>query len=155
MSDRPPLPPFTADTAAQKARMAENAWNGRDPERVSLAYTVDSVWRNRSEFLSGRAAIVAFLQRKWAQELEYRLIKEVWTFGGDRIAVRFAYEWHDSDGQWFRSYGNENWEFDAHGLMRRRIASINDLAIAPADRKFHWPLGQRPDDHPGLTDLGL
>jgi len=155
VSDRPPLPPFTAETAAQKARMAENAWNGRDPERVSLAYTVDSVWRNRSEFLSGRAAIVAFLQRKWAHERDYRLIKEVWTFGGDRIAVRFAYEWHDAGGQWFRSYGNENWEFDAHGLMRRRIASINDRAIAPADRKFHWPLGQRPDEHPGLSDLDL
>ena len=155
MSDRPPFPPFTAETAARKARMGEDAWNGRDPERVSLAYTPDSVWRNRSEFLSGRAAIVAFLQRKWAHEREYRLIKELWTCGGDRIAVRFAYEWHDAGGQWYRSYGNENWEFDAHGLMRRRIASINDLAIAAADRKFRWPLGRRPDDHPGLSDLGL
>jgi nuclear transport factor 2 (NTF2) superfamily protein len=155
MSDRPPFPPFTEETAAQKARMAEDAWNGRDPERVSLAYTPDSVWRNRSEFLTGREAIVAFLQRKWAHELDYRLIKELWTFGGNRIAVRFAYEWRDAAGQWFRSYGNENWEFDANGLMRRRIASINDLPIAESDRKFHWPLGRRPDDHPGLSDLGL
>ncbi|KNY23162.1 nuclear transport factor 2 family protein [Methylobacterium sp. ARG-1] len=155
MSDRPPFPPFTEETAAQKARMAEDAWNGRDPERVSLAYTPDSVWRNRSEFLTGREAIVAFLQRKWAHELDYRLIKELWTFGGNRIAVRFTYEWRDAAGQWFRSYGNENWEFDANGLMRRRIASINDLPIAESDRKFHWPLGRRPDDHPGLSDLDL
>lgn len=155
MSDRPPFPPFTAETAAQKARMAEDAWNSRDPGRVSLAYTPDSAWRNRSEFFAGREAIVAFLARKWAKELDYRLIKEVWTFGGDRIAVRFAYEWRDAGGQWFRSYGNENWEFDGRGLMRRRIASINDLPIAAADRKFHWPLGRRPDDHPGLSDLGL
>ena len=152
---RPPLPPFTADTAAQKARMAEDAWNSRDPARVALAYTKDSVWRNRAEFLSGRAEIEAFLTRKWAREQEYRLIKEVWAFDGARIAVRFAYEWLDASGAWFRSYGNENWEFDGEGLMRRRIASINDLAIASADRKFHWPQGRRPDDHPGLTDLGL
>lgn len=152
---RPPLPPFTADTAAQKARMAEDAWNSRDPARVALAYTKDSVWRNRAEFLSGRAEIEAFLTRKWAREQEYRLIKEVWAFDGARIAVRFAYEWQDASGAWFRSYGNENWEFDGEGLMRRRIASINDLAIASADRKFHWPQGRRPDDHPGLTDLGL
>ena len=155
MTDRPPLPPFTPETAAQKARMAEDAWNSRDPERCAGAYTEDSVWRNRAEFLSGRAEIVAFLRRKWARELDYRLIKEVWTHGADRIAVRFAYEWHDDSGQWFRSYGNENWEFDAHGLMRRRIASINDLPIAEAARLFHWPLGRRPDDHPGLSGLGL
>lgn len=153
--DRPPLPPFTRETAAQKARLAEDAWNTRDPEKVSLAYTPDSVWRNRAEFLNGRPQIVAFLQRKWAKELDYRLIKEVWTFEANRIAVRFAYEWHDDSGHWYRSYGNENWEFDAHGLMQRRLASINDLPIAEADRKYHWPLGRRPDDHPGLTDLGL
>jgi nuclear transport factor 2 (NTF2) superfamily protein len=152
---RPPFPPFTADTAAQKARMAEDAWNTRDPARVALAYTPESQWRNRSEFLTGRAAIEAFLARKWAKELDYRLIKEVWAFHGARIAVRFAYEWHDASGQWFRSYGNENWEFDAEGLMARRHASINDLAIAEADRKLRWPLGKRPDDHPGLNDLGL
>jgi nuclear transport factor 2 (NTF2) superfamily protein len=152
---RPPLPPFDADTAAQKARMAEDAWNSREPERVSLAYTADSTWRNRAEFVQGREAIVAFLRRKWARELDYRLIKEVWTHGGNRIAVRFAYEWHDDSGQWFRSYGNENWEFAESGLMRRRIASINDLPIAESDRKYHWPLGRRPDDHPGLSDLGL
>jgi nuclear transport factor 2 (NTF2) superfamily protein len=152
---RPPLPPFDADAAAQKARMAEDAWNSRDPERVSLAYTEDSVWRNRAEFFSGRPAIVEFLKRKWARELEYRLIKEVWTFGGNRIAVRFAYEWRDDSGHWWRSYGNENWEFDEHGLMRRRIASINDLAIAESERKFRWPQGRRPDDHPGLSELGL
>ena len=157
MSDasRPPLPPFTPETAAQKARAAEDAWNSRDPARVALAYTPDSVWRNRSEFLQGREAIEAFLTRKWAKELDYRLIKEVWTFGGNRIAVRFAYEWRDDSGNWFRSYGNENWEFEADGLMRHRIASINDLPIAQADRKYHWPLGRRPDDHPGLSDLGL
>ena len=152
---RPPLPPFTPETAAEKARMAEDAWNTRDPERVAGAYTPDSLWRNRAEFLQGRDAIVAFLTRKWALELEYRLIKEVWAHAGNRIAVRFAYEWHDESGQWFRSYGNENWEFDEAGLMRRRIASINDLPIAEAERKYHWPLGRRPDEHPGLSDLGL
>ncbi|MBT2134571.1 DUF1348 family protein [Croceibacterium sp. LX-88] len=152
---RPPLPPFTSETAAQKARMAEDAWNGRDPERVSLAYTPDSKWRNRAEFLEGREAIVGFLQRKWSRELDYRLIKELWAFTGNRIAVRFAYEWRDDSGSWFRSYGNENWEFDEHGLMRLRIASINDLPITEAERKFHWPLGRRPDDHPGLSELGL
>ncbi|MDR3524413.1 MAG: nuclear transport factor 2 family protein [Acetobacteraceae bacterium] len=155
MSQRPPLPPFTAETAAQKARMAEDAWNSRDPERVALAYTEDSQWRNRAEFVCGRADIVAFLRRKWARELEYRLIKEVWTHGENRIAVRFAYEWRDDSGHWFRSYGNENWEFDTRGLMARRHASINDLPIIAAERKFHWPLGRRPDDHPGLTALGL
>lgn len=152
---RPPIPPFTVETAAQKARAAEDAWNSRDPARVSLAYTLDSQWRNRSEFLAGRDAIVGFLQRKWARELDYRLIKEVWACLDNRIAVRFAYEWHDDHGQWYRSYGNENWEFDEHGLMRRRIASINDLAITAQERKFHWPLGRRPDDHPGLSALGL
>src|SRR5277367_1057304 len=152
---RPPLPPFTRESAAKKARMAEDAWNTRDPERVSLAYTEDSRWRNRAEFLQGRGEIVAFLQRKWARELDYRLIKELWAFHGDRIAVRFAYEWRDDSGHWFRSYGNENWEFDAEGLMRRRIASINDLPIAETDRKYFWPAGRRPDDHPGLTELGL
>ena len=152
---RPPLPPFTAETAAQKARRAEDAWNSRDPAKVALAYTEDSVWRNRSEFLTGRKAIEEFLTRKWANELDYRLVKEVWAFHENRIAVRFAYEWHDASGQWFRAYGNENWEFDAHGLMRRRIASINDLPITESDRKFHWPLGRRPDDHPGLSALGL
>ena len=154
-TERPPLPPFTRDTAAQKVRMAEDAWNTRDPERVSLAYAVDSAWRNRAEFFSGREAIVQFLQRKWAKELEYRLIKELWAFHADRIAVRFAYEWHDDSGSWFRSYGNENWEFDERGLMRRRIASINDLPIAEPARKYRWPLGRRPDGHPGLSDLGL
>jgi uncharacterized protein len=152
---RPPLPPFTRETAAQKARMAEDGWNNRDPVKVALAYTEDSAWRNRAEFIQGRAEIEAFLTRKWARELEYRLIKEVWAFQGNRIAVRFAYEWRDAAGQWFRSYGNENWEFDAAGLMRQRIASINDLPIAEADRKFHWPQGRRPDDHPSLSDLGL
>ncbi len=152
---RPPLPPFTPETAAQKARGAEDAWNSRDPERVSLAYTPDCRWRNRAEFITGRAEIVAFLTRKWASEQDYRLIKQVWAQEGNRIAVRFAYEWHDARGQWFRSYGNENWEFDEQGLMRLRIASINDLAIAEANRKFHWPLGRRPDDHPSLSDLGL
>jgi len=152
---RPPLPPFTADTAAQKARMAEDAWNSRDPARVALAYTPDSQWRNRSEFLTGRAAIEGFLTRKWMRELDYRLIKEVWCFHENRIAVRFAYEWHDADGHWFRSYGNENWEFDGEGLMQKRYASINDLAISEADRKFRWPPGRRPDDHPGLGALGL
>ncbi|TGP51076.1 nuclear transport factor 2 family protein [bacterium M00.F.Ca.ET.159.01.1.1] len=152
---RPPLPPFTAETAAQKARLAEDAWNSRDPERVSLAYTEDSIWRNRAEFVSGRREIVGFLKRKWARELDYRLIKEVWTWNGNRIAVRFAYEWRDDSGHWFRSYGNENWEFDEGGLMRRRVASINDLPIAESERKYHWPLGRRPDDHPGLSELGL
>ena len=152
---RPPLPPFDAESAAVKARLAEDAWNSREPARVSLAYTEDSRWRNRAEFLQGREAIVAFLERKWARELDYRLIKEVWAWQGNRIAVRFAYEWHDDSGQWFRSCGNENWEFDEHGLMRMRIASINDLPITEADRRYHWPAGRRPDDHPGLSQLGL
>jgi nuclear transport factor 2 (NTF2) superfamily protein len=155
MNARPPLPPFTEDTAAQKARAAEDAWNSRDPERVSLAYTPDSRWRNRDQFVQGRAEIVTLLTEKWDRELEYRLIKEVWSFNGNHIAVRFAYESHDSSGQWFRSYGNENWEFDEHGLMGRRIASINDIAIAEGDRLFHWPLGARPSEHPGLSALGL
>jgi nuclear transport factor 2 (NTF2) superfamily protein len=153
---RPPLPPFTASTAAAKVRAAEDGWNGRNPEKVALAYTADSVWRNRAEFFSGRAAIVAFLKRKWERELDYRLIKELWACAENRIAVRFAYEWHDESGQWFRSYGNENWEFDANGYMQRRIASINDLAISASDRKYHWPApGNRPLDHPGLSALGL
>ena len=152
---RPPLPPFTAETAAIKVRGAEDAWNRRDPEAVALAYSPDSRWRNRDEFVEGRAEIVAFLQRKWTKELEYRLIKELWAFGGERIAVRFAYEWHDAEGRWFRSYGNENWRFDPHGYMAERHASINDLAIAEADRLFRWSQGPRPDDHPGLSDLGL
>ena len=152
---RPPLPPFTAETAAEKARLAEDAWNSRDPKRVAQAYTIDSVWRNRAEFVHGREQIEAFLTRKWARELDYRLIKELWTYREDRIAVRFAYEWRDDSGHWFRSYGNENWEFDAHGLMRRRIASINDLPIQEEDRKYRWTLGRRPDSHPGLSDLGL
>ncbi len=152
---RPPLPPFTAASAAQKARLAEDAWNSRDPQRVALAYTPDSAWRNRAEFVTGRPAIIAFLTQKWAREAEYRLAKEVWAFEHNRIAVRFAYEWHDASGQCFRSYGNENWEFDPSGLMSRRIASINDLAIASDQRMFHWPLGRRPDDHPGLSELGL
>jgi nuclear transport factor 2 (NTF2) superfamily protein len=155
IQSRPPLPPFTRETAAQKVRMAEDAWNSRDPSRVALAYTVDSIWRNRAEFPRGRTEIAAFLQRKWARELDYRLIKELWAFEGNRIAVRFAYEWRDDSNQWFRSYGNENWEFDEHGLMQRRIASINDLPIRETDRKFHWAAGRRPDDHPGLSDLGL
>jgi nuclear transport factor 2 (NTF2) superfamily protein len=153
--DRPPLPPFTADTAAQKARMAEDAWNSRDPARVALAYTADSKWRNRAEFFEGRPAIEAFLTRKWQRELDYRLIKEVWAFTANRIAVRFAYEFRDDSGNWFRSHGNEQWEFDEHGLMRRREASINDVRISEGERKFLWPLGRRPDDHPGLTGLGL
>jgi uncharacterized protein len=152
---RPPLPPFTAETAEQKARMAEDAWNGRDPARVALAYTPDSHWRNRAEFPRGRAQIEEFLTRKWAKEHDYRLIKELWAFQGNRIAVRFAYEWRDDVGQWFRSYGNENWEFDDDGLMAVRYASINDLPISEADRKFHWSLGRRPDEHPGLSALGL
>ncbi len=152
---RPPLPPFTRETAIQKVRMAEDGWNSRDPARVSLAYTTDSTWRNRAEFPQGREQIVQFLTRKWEQECEYRLIKELWAFEGNRIAVRFAYEWHDATGNWFRSYGNENWEFDAQGLMKLRFASINDLAISEQDRKFHWPQGRRPDNHPGLSELGL
>ena len=152
---RPPLPPFTAETAAIKARAAEDAWNSRDPERVSLAYTPDSVWRNRSEFFQGREAIKAFLTRKWVRELDYRLIKELWVFDDDRIAVRFAYECRDDSGNWYRSYGNENWEFDENGIMHHRYACINDLPIKESDRKFHWPLGRRPDDHPGLSDFCL
>ncbi len=152
---RPPFPPFTAESAAEKARLAEDAWNSRDPARVALAYTPDSRWRNRAEIFSGREAIVAFLTRKWTRELDYRLIKEVWAWRENRIAVRFAYEWRDEDGSWFRSYGNENWEFDANGLMLARHASINDLPITEAQRKFHWPLGRRPEDHPGLSALGL
>ncbi len=152
---RPPFPPFTRDTAIRKVRMAEDAWNTREPERVAFAYTPDSRWRNRAEFIDGRAAIVEFLRRKWARELDYRLIKELWAWEGARIAVRFAYEWHDDSGNWFRSYGNENWEFDEHGLIRRRHASINDLPIRPEERKYHWPLGRRPEDHPSLSDLGL
>lgn len=153
---RPPIPPFTRQTALQKVRMAEDGWNSRDPERVAMAYTEDSVWRNRSEFVTGRKEIVAFLRRKWARELEYRLIKELWAWEGDRIAVRFAYEWRDDAGAWYRAYGNENWEFDEGGLMRRRHASINDLPIAEADRKFRWDRGgPRPADHPCLSDLGL
>lgn len=154
-ADRPPLPPFTAATAAQKVRGAEDAWNSRDVERVALGYSEDSQWRNRAEFINGRKEIIAFLKRKWARELDYRLTKEVWTFSGNLIAVRFAYEWHDDGGQWFRSYGNENWDFNAHGVMTRRFASINDLPITEAERKFHWPLGRRPDDAPSLTALGL
>jgi nuclear transport factor 2 (NTF2) superfamily protein len=152
---RPPLPPFTAQTATEKVRLAEDGWNTRDPERVALAYTKDSRWRNRAEFLQGREAIVAFLTRKWNKEIDYRLIKDLWAFAGNRIAVRFAYEWHDDSGNWFRSYGNENWEFDNDGLMRVRLASINDLRIEESDRKYHWPLGRRPDNHPGLSDLAL
>ncbi len=155
MTDRPPLPPFTRETVAQKVRGAEDAWNHRDPERVSLAYTVDSRWRNRAEFPVGRAQIVEFLTRKWNRELDYRLIKELWAFDNNRIAVRFAYEFRDDSGQWYRSYGNENWEFDAHGLMAVRHASINDMRISESERKYHWPLGPRPKDHPGLSDLGL
>jgi len=152
---RPPLPPFTEATAIQKVRMAEDGWNGRDPAKVALAYTPDSQWRNRAEFIHGRAEIEAFLTRKWTKELDYRLTKELWTFAGNRIAVRFAYEYHDDSGQWFRAYGNENWEFDEDGLMQRRLASINEHPIKEAERKFHWPLGRRPDDAPELSDLGL
>lgn len=155
LNARPPLPPFSRESATQKVRMAENAWNTRDPKRISLAYTPESIWRNRAEFLSGREAIVQFLERKWAKELEYRLIKELWAFDEARISVRFAYEWHDDSGNCIRSYGNENWEFDEDGLMHRRIASINDLPIRQSDRKFLWPLGQRPEEHPGLSELGL
>jgi nuclear transport factor 2 (NTF2) superfamily protein len=153
---RPPLPPFTLETARLKVRAGEDAWNSRNPERIALAYSEDSAWRNRSDFLSGRAAIVEFLTRKWERELDYRLIKELWAFTGDRIAVRFAYEWRDAEGRWFRAYGNENWEFDTSGLMRQRHASINDLAIEAGERKFHWDIsGPRPLDHPGLSELGL
>jgi nuclear transport factor 2 (NTF2) superfamily protein len=152
---RPPLPPFTRESAIQKVRLAEDAWNSRNPEKVALAYTVDSRWRNRAEFPDGRQEIVKFLKRKWAKELDYRLIKELWAFTENRIAVRFAYEWHDDSGHWYRSYGNENWEFDDHGLMRLRFASINDLPIQDLERLYNWPLGRRPDDHPGLSDLGL
>lgn len=155
MDTKPPLPPFTAETAAQKVRLAEDAWNTRDPDRVVLVYTEDTRWRNRAEFPAGRAQVREFLQRKWARELDYRLIKELWAFHGSRIAVRFAYEWHDDSGQWYRSYGNENWEFEEHGLMVRRYASINDLPIRQSERKFHWPAGRRPDGHPGLGELGL
>ena len=155
MEIRQPVPPFTEETAIQKVRMAEDAWNTRDPERVSMVYTVDTHWRNRSEFLDGREAVKAFLRRKWNRELDYRLIKELWAFGGNRIAVRFAYECHDDSGQWYRSYGNENWEFNEAGLMVHRHASINDLPIAESERKYHWPLGRRPDDHPGLSALGF
>lgn len=154
-SVRPPLPPFTRDSAVQKVRLAEDAWNTRDPASVALAYTIDSQWRNRSEFIRGRNEIIAFLSRKWAKELDYRLIKELWSFTGSRIAVRFAYEWHDDSGHWYRSYGNENWEFNEHGLMATRFASINDLPILESDRKYHWPLGRRPEGNPGLTDLNL
>jgi nuclear transport factor 2 (NTF2) superfamily protein len=151
----PPLPPFNRETASLKVRLAEDGWNSRNPEKVALAYSIDSRWRNRAEFVNGREEIIAFLRRKWAKELEYRLIKELWAFDGNRIAVRFAYESHDDSGNWFRSYGNENWEFGPDGLMQRRFASINDLPIRESDRKFHWPLGRRPDDHPGLSELGL
>jgi nuclear transport factor 2 (NTF2) superfamily protein len=155
IESRPPFPPFTRETAIQKVRGAEDGWNTRDPERVSLAYTPQSVWRNRVEFATGRPEIVELLRRKWKRELDYRLIKELWAFGGNRIAVRFAYEFHDDSNNWFRAYGNENWEFDDNGLMARRHASINEMPIRETDRLFHWPLGRRPDDHPGLSDLGL
>jgi nuclear transport factor 2 (NTF2) superfamily protein len=152
---RPPLPPFTQQSAAEKVRLAEDGWNSRDPARVALAYTADSAWRNRADFLNGREAIEAFLTRKWSRELDYRLVKELWAHDGNRIAVRFAYEYRDDSGSWFRAYGNENWEFDADGLMRRRIASINEHPISEGERKFHWLLGRRPDDHPGLSELGF
>ncbi len=155
LEQRPPLPPFTLETAKQKVRKAEDAWNGRNAQAVSLAYSVDSQWRNRSTFLSGREKIVTFLTEKWSKELDYRLIKGLWAYEGNRIAVRFAYEWHDKDDNWFRSYGNENWEFDENGLMKKRIASINDVSIAENDRLFHWPQGPRPHDHPGLEEIGL
>ena len=155
MDTKPPLPPFTRESAVLKVRLAEDAWNSRDPARVSLVYTQDTRWRNRVEFPVGREQVRELLQRKWARELDYRLIKELWAHDGNRIAVRFAYEWHDDSGHWFRSYGNENWEFDEHGFMRHRFASINDMPMAQSDRQFHWPLGRRPDDHPGLSDLGL
>ncbi|MBJ2283538.1 nuclear transport factor 2 family protein [Pseudomonas sp. MF6755] len=152
---RPPLPPFTRESAIEKVRLAEDGWNSRDPQRVSLAYTLDTQWRNRAEFAHSREEAKQFLARKWAKELDYRLIKELWAFAGNRIAVRYAYEWHDDSGNWFRSYGNENWEFDENGLMANRFACINDMPIQASERKFHWPLGRRPDDHPGLSDLGL
>jgi nuclear transport factor 2 (NTF2) superfamily protein len=152
---RPPIPPFTRETAIQKVRLAEDAWNCRDPEKVALAYTVDSWWRNRTEFVQGRPAIIQFLARKWSRELDYRLVKELWAFDGSRIAVRFAYEWQDDSGNWFRSYGNENWDFGDDGLMHHRHACINDVLISESDRMFRWPLGRRPDEHPGLSDLGL
>lgn len=152
---RPPLPPFTYETAIQKVRLAEDSWNTRDPEKVAGGYSLDSKWRNRSEFVNGRQDIITFLKRKWVKELEYRLIKELWAFGGNRIAVRFAYEWHDDSGNWFRSYGNENWEYDEFGLNRTRFACINDLPIKESERKYHWPQGRRPDNHPSLSDLGL
>lgn len=156
MSDtRPPLPPFTRESAIQKVRLAEDGWNSRDPEKVALAYTPDSQWRNRAEFVTGRAQIAQFLDRKWKKELDYRLIKELWAVEGNRIAVRYAYEWHDDSGNWFRTFGNENWEFDGNGLMQRCYACLNDMPIKEAERKFHWPLGRRPDDHPGLSELGL
>jgi len=155
LTTRPPLPPFTRESAIQKVRRAEDGWNARDPEKMALAYAIDSRWRNRSEFISGRSEIIAFLTRKWDRELDYRLIKELWAHDGNRIAVRFAYEWRDGAGEWFRSYGNENWEFDEHGLMAVRHASINDRPITELDRKFRWPQGRRPDDHAGLSDLGL
>lgn len=155
MEVKAPVPPFSRETAIQKIRMAEDAWNSRDPDRVVLVYTEDTRWRNRAEFPQGRADVKAFLQRKWARELDYRLIKELWAYTDNRIAVRFAYEWHDAAGQWFRSYGNENWEFSPEGFMMRRFASINDLPISVAERKFFWELGRRPDDHPGLTELDL
>jgi hypothetical protein len=155
MDQRPPLPPFDREAAIKKVRLAEDGWNSRDPQKVSLAYSADSVWRNRSEFVTGREAIVQFLTRKWTRELDYRLIKELWAFTENRIAVRFAYEWHDDSGNWFRSYGNENWEFNPDGLMQRRYASINDLPIQETERKYHWPLGRRPDGHPGLSQLDL
>ena len=155
MDQRPPLPPFDRDTAINKVRLAEDGWNSRNPEKVSLAYSIDSSWRNRSEFVTGREAIIQFLTRKWKRELDYRLVKELWAFTENRIAVRFAYEWHDDSGNWFRSYGNENWEFNPDGLMQRRYASINDLPIQETERKYHWPLGRRPDGHPGLSQLDL
>lgn len=155
MASRPPVPPFTRESALEKVRLAEDAWNTRDPEKVALGYTPDSRWRNRAEFVNGREEIVSFLTRKWTRELDYRLIKELWAFQGNRIAVRFAYECHDDSGNWYRSYGNENWEFDDEGLMRLRFACINDLPIEETDRKYHWPLGRRPDDHPSLSDLGF
>jgi uncharacterized protein len=155
MESKPPFPPFDADTARQKVRLAEDGWNSRDPKRVALAYSEDTRWRNRAEFVSGRAEVEAFLTRKWARELDYRLIKELWAFTGSRIAVRFAYEWHDDSNNWFRSFGNENWEFNEAGLMTHRHACINDLPIKESERKYHWPLGRRPDDHPGLSDLGF
>ncbi len=154
-SSRPPIPPFTRDTAILRVRLAEDGWNSRNPQKVSLAYSIDSRWRNRAEFINGREEIVAFLTRKWGRELDYRLIKELWAYNENRIAVRFAYEFHDDSGNWFRAYGNENWEFNEDGLMRTRHASVNDLPIRESDRKYHWPLGRRPDDHPGLSDLGL